>query len=346
MRKKSITSLFIGCLFLLTGFPEYSYSQSSVFSALNYPTRPIEVIVPFARGGPTDILTRTVSEKMSQILGQPIQINNVSGDGGTTGVLNVGMSEPDGYTLVVGNQGTHASAPTLYEQDLKYDPYQDFEPIGVIASTPLYVVIRKGFMDDNGNPITEFQQLIQYLRNHPRKTMIGHSGRGSTSHLAALYFMSLTKTDMIQIPYKGSAPALKDLSSGLLDMMCDQSASVIPYIQEGVVLPILYGQRTRSKASPDTPSAEDIGLREFELDGWNILFAPRGVDAEIIKKVNTALLQALADPEIQAQMTKIDAIIYETKKNKPSLVKDFLRKEITRWASIVRVANQLIENDP
>jgi tripartite-type tricarboxylate transporter receptor subunit TctC len=333
---------FLFLSFLFSGITASAHQSESPD---RYPSRPITIIIPFSKGGATDLLTRVVAEKMEKDLGQPLHTVNVIGNGGTVGVLEAAMAVADGYTLVVGNQGTHASAPALYGTSLQYDPERDFSPIGLVASTPLYVVVRKGLVDEDQNAITTFQQLVRYLRSYPYQLIIGHSGKGSTAHLAALYFMSLTKTKMVEMPYKGSAPALKDLTAGIFDVMCDQSASVIDYIRRGDVLPLLYAQKNRSMIVQDVPSAKEVGLPEYDLEGWNILFAPRDVPEPLIEKLNQSLNKALTDPDVIRQMTTLNALIRSSDLNTPKNMKEFITKEVRRWSSIVRVARVKGDDD-
>src|SRR5258708_6124475 len=212
-----------------------------------YPTRPITVVVPFAAGGPTDVMTRILGKHVSQTLGQQIVIENVTGGGGSIGAARVAKAAPDGYTMVLGNLGTHAASVGLYK-NLSYDPRVDFEPVMLVASTPMALVVRKTLAT---NTLKEF---IAYCAANPGKVTFGSAGTGSSSHLTLLLFTHLTKLDIQHVPYRGLSQAVNDLLSGQIDMMFDQVVSATPHILAGSVKPITVTAPVRAKSIPNVPS--------------------------------------------------------------------------------------------
>ncbi len=233
-----------------------------------YPTRPITVVVPFAAGGPTDVLTRILGQQMSQTLGQQIVVENVTGGGGSIGAARVAKAAPDGYTMVMGNLGTHAAAVGLYK-NLSYDPRIDFEPVMLVASTPMVLVVRKSLATDT------LKDFTAYAVANPHKLTFGSAGTGSISHLTYLLYTSLTKTEIQHVPYRGLSQSVNDLLSGQIDLMFDQVVSATPHILAGAVKPIAVTAPQRAAAIPDVPSSAEAGLPELQTTAWTALFFPK-----------------------------------------------------------------------
>jgi tripartite-type tricarboxylate transporter receptor subunit TctC len=224
-------------------------------AAQDFPTRPITMVVVFAPGGPTDVLARIVADHMGRTLGQRVLIENVAGAGGTTGGARGAKADPDGYTLTVGSLGSHGAAAALYK-NIQYDS-RELEPVGLIAGTPGYFVVRKDF------PATTFQAFAAHVKANPGKVTNGHAGVGSTPHLACLYLAHLTGLQMLSTPYRGSGPAMNDLVAGQIDSMCDLAPTVVPQVQAGTIRAIMLAQPERSPATPDVPSSAEAGLPAY-----------------------------------------------------------------------------------
>src|SRR5262249_11789718 len=247
-----------------------------------YPARPITVVVPFAAGGPTDVLTRILGQHMSQTLGAQIVVENVTGGGGSIGAARVAKAAPDGYTMVMGNLGTHAAAVGLYK-NLPYNPRVDFEPVMLVASTPMVLVVRKTLATDT------LKDFTAYAVAHPHELTFGSAGTGSISHLTYLLYTKLTKTEIQHVPYRGLSHSVNDLPSGQIDLMFDQVVSATPHILAGAVKPIAVTAPKRAAAIPDVPSSTEAGLPELQTIAWTALFFPKGTPQPIVERVNSAL---------------------------------------------------------
>src|SRR3982074_1079713 len=267
-------------------------------TAQQYPAHPITMIVPFTAGGPTDVLARVLGQHMSQTLGQQIVIENVTGAGGTLGSVRVARAAPDGYTLVMGNIGTHA-ANVGRCKTLAYDPSADFAPIMVIATTPMVLVARKDLPADT---LADFIALAKQ-----RRVTIGSAGTGSASHLTLLLFTSLTKADVQHVPYRGLSQAMNDLLAGQIDGIFDQVISASPQILGGGVKPIVVTAQSRAKAIPRVPTSVEAGLPDLQTITWTALFAPKGTPQPIVARVGAAVDQAMQDPAVSRRLAGIGA---------------------------------------
>jgi tripartite-type tricarboxylate transporter receptor subunit TctC len=263
-----------------------------------YPSRPVTVIVPYAPGGNTDVVARLVLEHVSQTLGQRFVVENVSGAGGTTGSLRAARANPDGYTLLVGQMGTHGAAVALYP-NLAYHPLTDFAHIGQLSDTPIGVLARKDF------PASDLREFIAQLKAHPDKLNQGHAGAGSTSHVSCLLFKTLVGVQPVQVAYRGSGPALSDLIAGQFDFMCDQIPHAVPQVQAGSIKLFAIATPERSPALPHVPTTIEAGLPEFQASGWNAMFAPKGTPQTIVDRLADAVNQALDDPPTRKRLQEI-----------------------------------------
>jgi tripartite-type tricarboxylate transporter receptor subunit TctC len=296
-----------------------------------YPTRPITVIVPFAAGGPTDVLARILGQHMSQTLGQQIVVENVTGGGGSIGAARVAKAAPDGYTMVLGNLGTHAASVGLYK-NLSYDPRIDFEPVMLVASTPMALVVRKTLAT---NTLGEF---IAYAKASPGKVTFGSAGTGSSSHLTFLLFTHLTKLDIQHVPYRGLSQAVNDLLSGQIDMMFDQVVSATPHILAGSVKPITVTAATRAAAVPNVPSSTEAGLPELQTDVWTALFFPKGTPKPIIERMNAVLDKAMHDETNAKRLAELGADLPAQKDRTPAFLGNLVRSEVDKWVPLIKAA--------
>ena len=296
--------------------------------AAAWPERPITLIVPFAAGGPTDVVARIVAEHMSRTLGQQVVVENVAGAGGTTGSLRAAQAAPDGYTIEMGHMGTHGAAPGAYP-DLKYDPLKDFEPIGMAAGTPIVVVARKDF------PSRDLKEFIAYLKKDSEKLNEAHAGTGSVAFTTCSLFNLLTGARPTRIAYRGTGPALNDLVAGQVDYMCDQIVNLVPQIQAGTIKAYAVALPARSPAIPNVPTTREAGLPEFEVTAWNALFAPKGTPKEIVGKLNAALVKALDDANARRRLLDLGADLSNKAATSPEGLRKLLESEIPRWKKVL-----------
>lgn len=294
-----------------------------------YPVRPITIIVPFAAGGPTDVLARILGQHMSQTLGQQIVIENVTGAGGSIGTARVAKAAPDGYTMVMGNLGTHAAAVGLYK-NLPYDPRVDFEPVMLVASTPMALVVRKNLQVDT------LGDFIAYVRANRGKVTFGSAGTGSTSHLTYLLFTHLTKTEIQHVPYRGLSQAVNDLLSGQIDMMFDQVVSASPHILSGGVKPIVVTAPARAAAISKVPSSTEAGMPELETIAWTALFLPKGTPKPIVELVNAAVDKAMRDETVAKRLTDLGADLPTPERRTPQALANLVRNEIDKWVPLIQ----------
>ena len=299
--------------------------------AQTYPSRPINVIVPYAPGGNTDVVGRIVAEHMSKTLGQQLVIENSAGAGGTTGSLRAARAEPNGYTILVGQMGTHAASVGLYPK-LAYDPVNDFEHISQLSDTPISVLVRKDF------PAKTLVEFISMVKADPNKFNNGHGGVGSTSHVACMFFTSLIGARSPMVAYQGSGPALNDIVSGQYDFLCDQIPHLVPQVRQGNIRALTIAQPERSPALPDVPTTNEAGLPAYQASGWNAMFAPKGTPREIVTKLNAAANAALDDPATKGKLEAIGAVIPRKESRTSEGMKKFVEAEIGKWAPIMRDA--------
>ena len=254
-----------------------------------YPTKPITVIVPFAAGGPTDALARVLCQKMSEILGQQLVVENIGGAGGTIGVNKVAKAANDGHTLLFTHMGTLAVNIALYKS-LPYDSQKDLEPIGMGGTNPMVLVTKKDL------PAKDFAEFMDYVKANQKKVQYGMAGIGAASHLGGLMLNSMMKVEVLEIPYKGTGPALNDLVSGQFDYMVDQAVNVLAQINGGNIKALGVSTLKRLPQLPNVPTIDEAGLKGYEVTIWNGFFGPKGMSKDNIAKINDALVKTLADP--------------------------------------------------
>jgi tripartite-type tricarboxylate transporter receptor subunit TctC len=294
-----------------------------------WPERPITMIVPFAAGGPTDVVARIVSDHMSRTLGQQIIVENVAGAGGTTGITRAAQATPDGYTICMGHMGTHGAAPAVYP-DMKYDPVKDFAPVGLAAGTPILVVARKDF------PAKDFKEFVAAIKAGGDKLNEAHAGTGSVSFTTCTLFNSLTGAKPTRVVYRGTGPALNDLVGGQVDYMCDQIVNLVPQIQAGTIKAYAVALPERSPALPDVPTTKEGGLPEFQVSAWNAVFAPKGTPPEVVKKLADALTKALADPGTRKRLLDLGGDLSATWAQNPEGLRKLVTSEVERWNKVLK----------
>ena len=297
----------------------------------NYPSRPITMIVPFAAGGPTDVIARIVSDHMSRTLGQQIVVENVAGAGGTTGITRAAQAQADGYTIMMGHMGTHGAAPALYP-NLKYDPTKDFVPIGLAAGTPIVIVARKDF------PANDLKSFLDNVKANAGKLNMAHAGVGSVSHTTGILFNSTVGIKPTLVAYRGTGPALNDLMANTVDFMTDQIVNVAPQITGGNIKAYAIATPERSPALPNVPTTKEAGLPTYEVSAWNAAFAPKGTPPEIVAKLTDALDKALDDQNTRKRLLDLGGVIPEKAGCGGPALQKLVESELARWTPVLKAA--------
>jgi tripartite-type tricarboxylate transporter receptor subunit TctC len=298
--------------------------------AQTYPDKPITLVVPFAAGGPTDVVARMIAIPMGKSLGQTVLVENTVGAGGTIAASRVARSAPNGYTLFIHHMGM-ATAPALYKK-LSFDPLKDFEYIGQVVDVPMTMLARKDF------PANNFAELQSYIKANKDKVSLANAGLGAVSHLCGLLFMSALETDLTTVPYKGTGPAMNDLLGGQVDLLCDQTTQTVPLIKEARVK--VYGVTTlkRLSALPNVPTLDEQGLKGFEVKVWHGMYAAKDTPAAIIDKINAALRVALQDPMVKQRLADLSSDVPPMDKVTPAGLRTHLEAEIKKWSPVIRKA--------
>jgi tripartite-type tricarboxylate transporter receptor subunit TctC len=296
-----------------------------------YPSRPVTIIVPFAAGGPTDIIARISGEYFAKALGQQFVVENVAGAGGTTGITRGAQAKPDGYTIMMGHMGTHGAAPALYA-NLKYDPAKDFAPIGLVAGTPILIVARKDF------PAANLKEFIARMKDPAAKVRQAHAGVGSVSFTTCTLLTSQLGAKNIVAAYRGTGPALNDLVGGQVDYMCDQIVNLVEQVKGGAIKAYAIATEQRSPALPDVPTTKEAGLPDYQVSAWNALFAPKGTPKEIVAKLNDTLSKALDDAATKKRLLDLGSVLPEGDGRSPQALQKLVESEIARWTPILKGA--------
>lgn len=301
-------------------------------TAQNYPSRPITMTVPFAAGGPTDVVARIVAEPMSKILGQQVVVENVAGAGGTTGITRAGSARPDGYTIMMGHMGTHGVAPFMYPK-LKYDPAKDFTPIGVAAGTPIIIVARKNL------PAKDLKEFMAWVAKEGTKVNQAYAGNASVSHTTGLLLAAqIPGANTTLVPYTGTGPALNDLLSGQVDFMTDQIVNVVSQIKGGGIRAYAIATPKRSPALPDVPTTIEAGLPQYQVSAWNAVFAPKGIPADVTAKLQDALNKALDDANARKRFDELGAVLPEGADRGGAALQKLVESELNRWGPVIKAA--------
>ncbi len=295
----------------------------------DYPKRNIVMIVPFAAGGPTDVVARIVSEHMSRTLGQTVLIENVAGAGGTTGATRAMRAANDGYTVIMGHMGTHAAAVALYP-NLAYKPDVDFEPVGMAAGTPILILAKKDL------PAKDLKEFVAYVKANNEKLNMAHAGVGSVSHTTCLLLSSILQVKPIAVPFQGTGPAMNALVGGQVDYMCDQIVNAVPQIQGGTIKAYAIGTPERSPVLPDVPTTTEAGLPQYQASAWNAVFAPKGTPKEIVQKLADALDKALDDPAVRKRLLDLGSDIPGKDRRGPQALGTLVKNEIAKWTPIIK----------
>lgn len=309
---------------------------TSPAAAQQWPTGPVTMIIPFAAGGPTDVLGRIIGERLSKSLGQQVVIENVGGAGGMTGASRVAKARPDGNTFGIGTVGTHAQNQSLFAKPA-YDAAVDFQPAILIAQVPI------GLLTKNALPVTDMKSFIAHAKANEGKLNFASAGTGSATHLACVLFNAAAGIKAAHVPYKGTGPAMNDLVGGQVDYMCEIISTAKGQIESKSVKALALFNTQRSPALPDLSTADEQGLKGFEAYTWNGFFLPKGTPAEIVKKLNDATSEAMDDPTVASRLTDLGAVIVGKDKRTPEYLAQFVKSEIEKWAKPIKESGAKVE---
>jgi tripartite-type tricarboxylate transporter receptor subunit TctC len=323
---KSVLSAALGALMALTG----------AASAQPYPSRPITMIIPFAAGGPQDTIGRVVALRMSEILGQQVVIENVGGAGGTTGSLRVKNAAPDGYTFVWASVGTHAQSQTLYKRPA-YNAAEDFTAVAFVGETPIALTVRKDL------PVNTLQEFVAYAKANESNMSFGSAGAGSATHLGCVVLNMVLKTSITHVPYRGTGPAMQDLHAGRIDFLCEIINTAKPHIESGAIKALAIMTKERSPVLPDLPTAAEQGVHGLEAYTWSAVFLPKDAPAEVVAKLNEAVVQALETPIVKERLETMGVTIASPQQRSPEFMAQFVRSEIAKWAEPIKASGAQVE---
>ena len=317
-----------------TALPLVAHAQST------WPNRPVRIVVPFSAGGTTDILARAIAPELQRVFGQPFIVDNKPGAGGNSGAAEVAKSPADGYTLLMGTVGTHAINPALYPK-MPYDHIKDFAPVTLVAGVPNVVVMNPASAQKYG--INTLADLVRAAKANPGKLNLASSGNGTSIHLSAELFKSLTGTFMLHLPYRGSGPALIDLIGGNVDLMFDNLPSALPHIKSGKLKALAVTSAQRSGALPEVPTVAEAGgpaLKHYEASSWFGLLAPAGTPADVVSRIQQETAKAMATPVIKERLLSQGAIPGGMS---PADFTHFIAAETKKWAQVVKASGAKID---
>jgi tripartite-type tricarboxylate transporter receptor subunit TctC len=323
--KKTILAATLALGFALTGSA----------SAQNFPNRPVTMVIPFAAGGPTDVLGRVMAQGMSEALGQSVVVENVGGAGGMTGAKRVADAKPDGYSMLLGTVGTQAQGQTLYKHPL-YNAVTDFTPVALIADVPIALLVRKDL------PAKDFKEFVAYAKANQSKMQFGSAGAGSATHLGCVVLNTAMGTNITHVPYKGTGPAMQDLISGRIDFLCEIISTAKPQIDGGSVRALAIMTKERSPVLPNLPTAIEQGL-DVQAYTWNALFLPKGAPADVVKKLNEAAVKAMNSPAVKDRLQGIGAMVVAPDRRSPDYLGTFVKSEIQKWAAPIKASGVQID---
>jgi len=303
-------------------------------AAQQYPTKPIALMVPFAAGGPTDTVARSLAQAMGKHLGQSIVVENVPGAGGTIAPAKLKGANADGYTLMLAHIGM-STAPALY-RSLPFKPLEDFEHVGQVVDVPMTFVAKKDF------PPNDMKSLVDYMKKNKDKVTLANAGIGAASHLCGLLFLSTIQADVTTVPYKGTAPAMNDLLGGQVDVMCDQTTNTTSYIKSGKIKSYAVTSKQRVDSLKELPPAADA-LPGFEVSVWHGVYAPKGTPKPVIDRLTAALQAAIAEPDFVKRMNDLGSNVVSKDKATPEGLRTHLKAEIDKWTPIIKKAGVYAE---
>jgi len=292
--------------------------------------------VPFAAGGPTDVIGRLLAERMRSLLGQPVIVENTTGAGGTIGVARAARAAPDGYTISLGQNGSHVVTGATYNS-LPYDLLKDFDPLTLLVDAPFVIVAKKA------TPASDLKGLIAYLKDNPGRITVGTAGQGSISHVCGLIFQNATGSKLQFVPYRGTAPAMQDLVAGQIDFMISDPVTAMPQARGGNVKVYAVAADARMASAPEIPTVDEAGLPGFHVSLWHGLWMPKGTPKPILSKLNATVVEILAQPEVRAKLAELGQDIFPREKQTPESLGGFQRAAIEKWWPIIKDGNIKVE---
>jgi tripartite-type tricarboxylate transporter receptor subunit TctC len=301
-----------------------------------YPDRPVTIIVPFAAGGPTDAVARMYAEFMSRDLGQTFVIENAAGAGGTTGSTRAARATPDGYTIQIGQAGTHVSSVGLY-RNLRYNPITDYEHLGLLGDLPQVLIVKSAM------PVRDFPGFVEHVRANEAKLNAGTAGPGSSSHMGAAMLNVRLGTKVNIVAYRGTGPAMNDLIAGQIDYMVEVSLTALPQIQAGTVKALAVFRSARIATLPDVPSTNEFGVEGLDFPVWLGFLAPKGTPRPIVEKLNASIRKATKDPALRERVAPLGLEMPDDAMNTPDGFRAFIQKEIDRWVPLIRQAGLTLD---
>ena len=309
---------------------------SSQANAQKFPDRSMIMVIPFAAGGPTDILGRVVAGRMSEVLGQQVVVENVTGAGGMTDSARVARSDPDGYQFVLATVGSAAQGQTLYKKPL-YNTVTDFTPVILVAEVPLVLITRKDL------PVNNFKKFVAYAKEHQAQMQFGSAGAGAATHLGCVLMNYLLGLKFTHVPYRGTGPAMQDLQGGRIDFLCDVMTTAKPPIDGGSVKGLAVFDTQRSSALPNVPTAAEQGTPDLIAYTWNAIFLPKGAPEPIVKTLLDAALVAMHTPAVHDRLTALGAEIVSDDEATPEYLAKFVKSEIAKWAVPIKESGVSVE---
>ena len=315
----------LGLLLALIGFA----------NAQIFPDRTLTMVIPFAAGGPTDVLGRVMAQRMGEILGQTVIVENIGGAGGMNGGKKVADSKPDGYTMLLGTVGTQAQGQTLYKHPL-YNALTDFTPVALIADVPIVLIVRKDL------PVNNFKDFVTYAKANASKMQFGSAGAGSATHLGCVVLNTAMATDIVHVPYKGTGPAMQDLIGGRIDYLCEIISTAKPQIDGGRVKALAIMTKERSPVEPNLPTTLEQGL-DVQAYTWNAIYLPKGAPADVVKKLNEAAIAAMTTPAVRDRLESIGAMVVAPDRRSPEYLGKFTADEIKKWEAPIKSSGVSVE---
>jgi tripartite-type tricarboxylate transporter receptor subunit TctC len=300
-----------------------------------YPLRPITIVVPYPAGGVTDNLVRLLADRMKTALGQPVITENVSGASGTIGAARVARSDPDGYTLLLGNSEAFVATPATMA--LPYDPSTDFAPVVLLPSYPLLLVTT------NDVPAKSLPELVAWIKSNPDKVLQGTVGTGTAQHLCGLLLQSRLGVKWRFVPYRGGPPAMQDMLAGQINFMCTATGSFLPLVRNGQIRAYALAAKTRLEAAPEIPTVDETGLPGFYVSVWNALWVPKGTPANIVAKLNAAVVAAMTDPALHKQIIEMGLDMPGRAEMTPAALEALRKADIDKWWPIIKAAGLKVE---
>ena len=299
-------------------------------AAQDFPTKPMTMVIPFAAGGPTDVLGRVVAQRMGEILKQTVVVENVGGAGGMTGVKRVADARPDGYTFALGTVGTNAQNQSLYAHPA-YNSATDFSPVGLIAEVPIVLIVRKDL------PVNNLKEFVAYAKANQGKMQFGSAGAGSATHLGCVVLNTAMGANIVHVPYKGTGPAMQDLVAGRIDYLCEIISTAKAQIDGGNVKALAIMTKTRSPVEPKLPTTIEQGL-DVQAYTWNAIFLPKGAPDAVVKKLNEAIVQTIKTPAVRERLEGLGAQLVSDDRTSPKYLGEFVKSEIEKWAVPIKAS--------